>query len=153
MKNPEQIRQLANERLSEAKILCDNGKYDGAFYLAGYSIELILKAKICNQLGVDNLFDEECKVHGIREVRKAIKTHDIAVLLIFSGLRKKFEIAKSENRVLEQTNIRLFDTAGHCVWNEQIRYQSVGSQLAGNVQELVELLNHEEGLLQWIDKN
>jgi HEPN domain-containing protein len=153
MKNPEHIRQLAHERLSEAKILCDNGKYDGAFYLTGYSIELMLKAKICEQLGVDNLFDEACKIHGIREVRKAIKTHDISVLLIFSGLRKKFEIAKSENRVLERINVRLFHDSGHCIWSEQIRYQSVGSQIADNVQELVELLNHEEGLLQWINKS
>ncbi len=153
MKNPQQIRILANERLSEAKILCENGKYDGAFYLAGYSNELMLKAKICGQLDVDDLFDEACKMPGIGEVRKAIKTHDISVLLIFSGLRKKFEIAKSESWVLAQTNIRLFNTAGHCVWSEQSRYQSVGSQHVGNVQELIELLTHEEGLLQWIDKN
>ncbi|SJM94481.1 hypothetical protein CRENPOLYSF2_400019 [Crenothrix polyspora] len=31
MKNPVQIRQLAYERLEEAQILAQNGKYDGAF--------------------------------------------------------------------------------------------------------------------------
>jgi HEPN domain-containing protein len=49
VKNPGQIRQLAYERLEEAQILAQNGKYDGAFYLAGYSIELMLKAKVCEQ--------------------------------------------------------------------------------------------------------
>ena len=32
---------------------------DGAFYLAGYSIELILKAKIYDRFGASNLFDEK----------------------------------------------------------------------------------------------
>jgi HEPN domain len=94
VKNPAQIRKLAIERLEEAQILAQNGKYDGAFYLAGYSIELMLKAKVCEQFGVDNLFDEVCKFPGASEVRRAIKTHDIAVLFIFSGLRNKFECQK-----------------------------------------------------------
>ena len=155
MKNHEEIKQLAYERLSEAEILCSHGKYDGAFYLAGYSIELMLKAKVCEHLGVDNLFDEKPQsvVYGVSEVRKSVKTHDIAVLIIFSGLRRKFEIDKSENKVLEQTNTRLFHDSGHCTWNEQIRYQSIGSQNSVNVQRLIELLQHKEGLLQWIEKS
>lgn len=153
MKNPAQIRQLAFERLEEAQILAQNGKYDGAFYLAGYSIELMLKAKVCEQFGVDNLFDEACKFLGASEVRRAIKTHDIAVLFIFSGLRNKFEIAKSTSKVLGKTNTWLFDTSGHCIWNEQVRYQLAGSQNASDVLELIGLLEHEEGLLQWIKTN
>lgn len=152
MKASDEIRQLAYERLAEATILADNKKYEGAFYLAGYSIELMLKAKVCEQLGVDNLFDEDCKFPGISEVRRAVKTHDITVLFIFSGLRDKFETAKSLNKVLEKTNARLFLASGHSLWSEQIRYQSVGSQNSDNVQELIALLNnHEEGLLKWIE--
>jgi hypothetical protein len=36
MKLAEQIKNLAYERLEEAVILCDNEKFNGAFYLAGY---------------------------------------------------------------------------------------------------------------------
>lgn len=153
MKSADEIKQLAYERLSEAQILCENAKYDGAFYLTGYSIELMLKAKVCEHLGIDNLFDEQCQIYSISEVRKAAKTHDIAVLLMFSGLRNKFEIAKGINKVLEQTNARLFAVSGRCLWNEQSRYQLVGSQNSENVQKLIELLQHEEGLLQWIKKS
>lgn len=153
MRNSDTIKALAYERLAEAEILCGNGKYDGAFYLAGYSIELMLKAKICERFGVDNLFDETCKTYGVSEVRKAVKTHDLAVLLFFSGLYQKFNVAKSENWVLAQTNIRLFDVTGHNIWSEQIRYQPVGSQQSASVRQLIGLLNHEEGLLQWIDKS
>lgn len=61
MTNPEEIKKLAFQRLKEAEILYKNEMYDGAFYLAGYSVELILKAKICERLGIPNLFDETNK--------------------------------------------------------------------------------------------
>nr|WP_143341634.1 hypothetical protein [Crenothrix polyspora] len=110
----------------------------------------MLKAKVCEQFGIDNLFDETFKFPGIAEARRAVKTHDVAALFIFSGLRKKFEIAKSVNKILEQTNTWLFDASGHCVWSEQIRYLPVGSQKSFFVLDFIELLGHEEGLLQWI---
>ncbi|MSP27444.1 MAG: hypothetical protein EXR80_03120 [Methylococcales bacterium] len=135
MKNPEEIKKLAYERLVEAQILCDAGKYNGAFYLAGYSIELMLKAKICENWGMPNLFDEKYTVHGISDIRKAIKTHDIAVLLIFSGLKTKFEIAKSDNISLALANAILFADSGQCHWSEQVRYQSEPKD-ASNVQYL-----------------
>ena len=145
MQAAEEIKRLAHERLQEAVILCDNDKYDGAFYLAGYSVELMLKAKVCEHLGIDNLFDNRCSIQGIADVRKAAKTHDIAVLLILSGLRNAFEVAK--------THAQLFDASGQCTWNEQIRYCSVGTQKVETVRELIELLQHEEGLLQWIEQS
>lgn len=58
MTNPKEIKDLAKQRLTEAEILLKNGMCDGAFYLAGYSVELTLKAKICERLGIPNLFDE-----------------------------------------------------------------------------------------------
>ena len=61
MDSPESIKALAWERLEEAEILYQNGKFDGAFYLSGYSVELMLKAKICERFGIPNLFDES---HG-----------------------------------------------------------------------------------------
>ena len=153
MKNSDEIKELAYERLEEAKILAENDKYDGAFYLAGYSIELMLKAKVCEHFDIDNLFDETCQIYGVGETRKALKTHDITVLLIFSGLFSKLENAKSIDKVLMQTYTRLFATSGRCLWNEQVRYQSIGTQNPKNVQMLIALLQHQEGLLQWIEKN
>ena len=153
MINPDQIKKLSFERLQEASILCDNGKYDGAFYLAGYSIELMLKAKICEHWAVPGLFDNQYQTQGIREIRKAVKTHDITVLFIFSGLKTKFESAKGLDKILMQTYSRLFETSGRCIWSEQIRYQPYGTQNPENIQELMALLQHAEGILQWIESN
>lgn len=153
MKNPEEIKKLANARLDEAEILCNNQKYDGAFYLAGYSIELMLKAKICERFGVDNLFDEKNNDPDISNVRNAVKTHDIKRLLIFSGLKNKLELAKSNNQTLWETSIYLFAEQKRCLWNEQVRYQIIGSQNEQNVIELIQLLKDENGLLKWIEQN
>ena len=154
MKNPVDIKRLAYERLKEAKILCEAGQYDGAFYLAGYSIELMLKAKVCKQMGIDNLFDFDGKStdYGIGEIRKAVKTHDIAVLLMLSGLKVKFDEAKSDDQTLFKTSALLFEISGKCLWNEQIRYQ-LNAQKANRVQDLIDLLNNENGVLQWIEKS
>lgn len=48
MTNPSEIIKLAWQRLQEAEILYSNNMHDGAFYLAGYSVELMLKAKYAN---------------------------------------------------------------------------------------------------------
>jgi hypothetical protein len=153
MNAADEIKRLAYERLQEAAILCANDKFDGEFYLAGYSIELMLKAKICEHWSVPSLFDESFQLHGISDIRRAVKTHDISVLFVFSGLKTKFDEAKSENFRLAETNTLLFTFSGRCLWNEQVRYQPYGSQNPEDVQSLIALIQHEEGLLSWINKN
>jgi len=155
MKTPNDIIDIAMKRLEEATILCDEGLFDGAFYLAGYSIELMLKAKICDRFDVDNLFDESyCGIPNISKVRNAVKLHDINLLLVFSGLRKKLNVEKMKpenNDVLEKTIAKLVDAKNG--WSEQSRYQPIGSQNGDEVKELISLLLDEKGLIQWIQKN
>jgi len=42
--NYKDLKKLSTLRIEEAKVLLDNNKYSGSYYLAGYSIELALKA-------------------------------------------------------------------------------------------------------------
>lgn len=46
MPSKNELKALSKTRLKEVKALYDNGLYDGASYLAGYVIELALKARI-----------------------------------------------------------------------------------------------------------
>jgi len=162
VKNPAEIKALASERLEEAKILCESGRYDGAFYLAGYSIELTLKAKICERFGIDNLFDGVKSEKSMSEVKQKLKTHDISQLLIFCGLSKKLQTAiANRNTVLMETygyliagtqrnSTAMVDTE----WSEQVRYLPVGSQQEQYVKRFVALLqDNQNGLLQWIENN
>ncbi|MCU0431944.1 MAG: HEPN domain-containing protein [Bacteroidia bacterium] len=152
MNTPSEIRLLARQRLSEANVLCKNGHYDGAFYLAGYSVELALKAKICELFGVPNLFDESLSpnnsIKGIREIRRFAKTHDLYVLLISSGLLNKFENEIARNYSLSKCNSLLFGN-----WTENVRYKPCSHITLSDVEDLITLLSDSEGFLKWIERN
>ena len=53
-----EFQQLAEQRLLEAKALLDQGKWDGAYYLAGYAVELALKACVIKMLLATDAFPE-----------------------------------------------------------------------------------------------
>lgn len=165
MKTVEQIKELARTRLEEAEILCNNGKYDGAFYLAGYSVELMLKAKICQHLDIDDLFDEDAGIEisekvkvkaAVKTVRDSVKSHDLSVLFIYSGLAKKFQQAKANQWELMETYgllISLVQAKEYKLWSEQARYLPIGTNNRIGVMLLIKLLKDDGGLLKWIESN
>lgn len=152
MTNPEEIRKLAAQRLTEAQILFQNSMCEGAYYLAGYSVELTLKAKICERLGIPNLFDESDKdannIKGIGDIRKPLKTHNLFTLLIFCGLKVKFDNEKASNKDLALANSLLFNA-----WDENVRYKPCGHILNKDVEKLINLLSGNNGILTWIERN
>lgn len=152
MTNPEEIKNFAMQRLEEARILFRNGMSDGAFYLAGYSVELMLKAKICERLEIPNLFDESHPnnktISRIGELRKILKTHNLFILLIISGLKTKFDDEKATNKELAKANSLLFNA-----WDENARYKPCGYMLDKDVEKLLNLLIGVKGILTWIKLN
>lgn len=150
MKTPLDIQKLAWQRLKEAKILYRNKMYDGAFYLAGYSVELMLKAKICENWGIPNLFDIDGKNTDtdISKIRQIVKTHKLTILLVLSGLKVKFDNDKASNKNLFKANSLLFEK-----WSEQVRYSMAGVIKDNEIKDLISLLDNSKGLLRWIEKN
>jgi len=153
MDNPIEILKIADTRLKEAK------SFSGAFYLAGYSVELYLKAKICQNFGIDDLFAKDCNtntntntnIKGISDVRKAVKIHNLTVLLAFSGLNPKYEKLKvdAKNDKIKRkilSNISLLMTD----WNEEERYKSDASM---RHQKIENMFNSLDDFLQWIKTN
>ena len=53
-----EFQRLAEQRLVEAKVLLDEGHWDGAYYLAGYAVELALKACVIKMLLATDAFPE-----------------------------------------------------------------------------------------------
>jgi HEPN domain-containing protein len=100
----EELEKLAEDKLKDAKVLFEAGRYDGAFYICGYAVELGLKKKMCSTLGWDE-YPSDGKY-------KILKTHDIEVLLHFSGAKK--QIKKSF----------IFEWSTVIKWNPEIRYSS-----------------------------
>lgn len=75
------LQSLAYTRLDEARILLDNGKYDGAYYLSGYVIELALKARIAKLTDAHDFPDKKFVNDN--------HTHELSVLLTNSELKKR----------------------------------------------------------------
>jgi len=152
MNNPDEIRKLAHQRLKEAQILFENKMCEGAFYLAGYSVEMTLKAKICERIGIPNLYDESDKnvnsIKGVGEIRKFLKTHDLFTLLIFSGLKNQFDEAKAKDINLAKANSLLFNC-----WDEKARYKPCGHIRESDVEKLISSLLNQDGIITWIEKN
>jgi HEPN domain-containing protein len=82
--SPEDLDELAQERLDDAQALLDAGRYSGAHYMCGYAIEMKLKSHIC-------------KTHGWQEyppqkltdpLSRALKTHKLAELLLFASAER-----------------------------------------------------------------
>lgn len=135
-----ELKKLANTRLEEAKALYTQGLYDGACYLAGYVIELALKARICKILDVTNFIDSG-------EISRSFKTHNLDDLMKLSGLQKKFETAKNLNTSL------LANWSILTQWNEGYRYKPVGSSRRVIAKDTIEALeNAGDGVFTWIKK-
>jgi len=135
-----ELKQLAKIRLKEAKALFDCGFYDGSYYLAGYVVELSLKARICKVLDTDDYPESG-------DLSRSFKTHKLDDLLRLAGLERKFERAKMANQNL-LTNWSLVTE-----WKEDFRYRPVGSSHKLRAQNTIAALENEhDGIFTWIKK-
>lgn len=139
MKCKADIEKLAQAKLEDAEFLLTDKRYDAAYYLAGYTIELLLKAKVCQTLGIDHFFDEPT----LKSLRypQTFKVHDVKQLLIFTGMYKELmaEVASNPTFMSSWSHV--------CEWNEEARY--VTGKTASDAQKLVTSIKE---IATWIKK-
>jgi hypothetical protein len=88
--NRADFRQLAQCRVEEAEILLRNRKFSGAYYLAGYSIECAIKARLAKQT---KRYDFPPEPNFVRD----IYTHNLAQLLEKANLLDVFKREKARD--------------------------------------------------------
>ena len=136
----EEIENLAWIKIGEANCLFEHEFFDGAYYMGGYAIELLLKAKVCKTLGISDFFLFQ---KGSRpEAFKPYKVHDYEQLLILSGLYTDFQKALNEEKDFK------IHWSIVSEWSEKYRY------LTGKEKE--ELQNYLSSLTEiakWIQKH
>jgi hypothetical protein len=71
--NRNDLQKLAKIRVKDAKVLLDNGRFEGAYYLLGYSVECALKACIAKQINRHEFPD--------KELAQKVYTHKLSELL------------------------------------------------------------------------
>ena len=131
------LQRLAIIRLREARLLLRAGFNDGAFYLAGYSVECGLKA--CIAKGTQrHEFPDKKKVDSSY-------THDLRQLAQVAQLKKKLlEQAKQSPEFRNNWDVV-------ASWSEQSRYRTYPPE---RVQALVEAVgNRDHGVISWIKRH
>lgn len=115
------LRTIARARLRDARVLLRAKRFDGAFYLCGYAVEVALKARICQTLkwpGFPETANEFKNLHSL-------KTHSLEMLLRLSGV---------ERRVKEKHTTEWSVVSD---WNPEKRYQLIGQSTLQQSAEMV----------------
>lgn len=106
------FQDMADERLGKAKALLDSGKWSGAYYLAGYAVELPLKTCIIRTLMAADAFPD-------RDFSKNCYTHAIEKLVVLARLDEIRRTAMAEDPALQANWARTRD------WSEEKRYHRI----------------------------
>ena len=130
----ETLTSLAESRLGEAQILLEHERWSGAYYLAGYSVELALKACIANQFGARQIPDPKFV--------RAIYTHAPNELIVRAGLDGLLKKAMNDDFELDR-NWRIVSD-----WREDCRYEMIQRDRAEAMVNSVG--DPKSGVLQWI---
>jgi HEPN domain-containing protein len=132
--NRKEFQALSRIRLREARALAKLGMNDGAYYLAGYSVESALKACIAKATRRHD-FPDKKKVDGSY-------THGLRDLLRVAELEKAW-IERAGRDVAFRENWELVLS-----WTEQSRYQTKDARKAQSLIDAV--ANRNNGVLRWI---
>ena len=127
--------ELAELRIQEARVLLDNERPEGAYYLCGYAVECALKACIAKQTKEYDFPD--------KKIVDASYSHDLEKLVRVGGLEPNLE-----NQIDSDST---FNTHWRIVkdWSEQSRYERHSSEQAHSLYTAVTSKDH--GILQWLE--
>ncbi len=125
---------LAQEKIAEAKILLDAGKWTGAYYLAGYAVECGIKACIAKlfktEVFPEKSFSDKCYIHDIVKLLVLAEMNDVcdADCLANSKLGDNWDKAKD--------------------WTEASRYERKTQPEAQALYDAI--TNNPDGVLPWL---
>jgi hypothetical protein len=128
------FQNLAHEKIAEAKILLDAGKWTGAYYLAGYAVECGLKACIANLL--------KSEVFPEKSFSDKLYIHDLKKLIVLAGLELQWEADRQANNNL----FTCWDIV--LLWTEASRYDKKSQTDAQALYDAI--TQNPDGVLPWI---
>ena len=132
------LQELSRLRLREAEALYKAHLFDGAVYLAGYAVELALKARICRLLRV-----REYPLSG--DIGRAFKVHSLEQLKVLAGLTTEIDVKR---------NKELFDNWSKAVeWDPEQRYDTPGKYNDRTAKLILDGLTAKpNGVFTWLTK-
>ena len=133
--NRNDFQLLSNIRLREAQALFSNNCFEGAYYLAGYSIECALKACISKKIKKYDFPDKKTVSDSY--------CHDLDKLINVAGLRPKLDEKININPSFQLNWTIVKD------WSEESRYINPISQAKAN--DLISAItSRRNGVIRWL---
>jgi HEPN domain-containing protein len=127
------LQAIALAKLEDAQLLLDAGRYSNAYYLAGYAVEVGLKAAIAKQF-LAGVIPDRAFVNNVH-------THDLSKLLGLAGLSEALAIAQKAPQFAANWLVT-------SQWSEASRYEMIDVFRA---RELVAAVGDEgTGVFQWL---
>ena len=117
-----ELKQIARARLKDAEVLFAAKRYDGASYLCGYAVEIVLKAKVCETLKWKGFPSTKREFDNYQ----SFKTHSLDVLLTLSGVEEKMK-----KRYFTEWSVV-------AEWDPEARYKPIGKVSEGDSRLMIE---------------
>jgi len=131
------LQDLALIRCREARVLLENGNYEGSYYLCGYVVEYGLKACIAKET---RRYDFPYK-----EIVNASYTHDLTRLVKTAALEPDMDKELKSNPDFADNWYTVKD------WSEKSRYEKHTDKEAQDLYSAV--ADGKQGVLQWIKRH
>lgn len=128
------LQSLAQIRLEDAKLLLEQGRVCSAYYLAGYAVELGLKACVSRQIRQDEIPD--------KELINKVLTHELPRLVRLAGLSGELTDAQDADHQFQA------NWAVVCEWSPDSRYDIIEMMSAQLLLQAIDDPDH--GVLRWI---
>lgn len=129
------LRALVDIRLDEACLLIDKGLPCGAYYLAGYAVELALKVRIAESV-------QRCEFPSVTLANAACR-HNLVQLINLAGLAKEYDCKVKPYAPLRDN----WETV--LGWSETSRYDA-GIALSSAIGLIEAISEPDDGVLNWI---
>ena len=130
------LQSGAVAKLQDAILLLNHQRYSNAYYLAGYAVELGLKACIAKHVAADTIPD--------RDFFNRIFSHEFPKLIGLAGLAKELKDTQNNSPTFAA------NWAISAEWRPDTRYESTN---AINAQLIVQAISDDtDGVLPWIKK-
>ena len=113
------LQRLARAKLADAELLLSGQRYADAYYLAGYAVELGLKAVVARSFQASVIPDKKFVAD--------IYTHEIKRLLTLSNLQSDLERDMAGSSDLAANWSKVLQ------WSEASRYLETGDALAADL--------------------
>lgn len=128
------LQQLSHAKLEDALILAKAGRHSNAYYLAGYAVELALKACISRQFLAETIPDPD--------LARRVFDHDLGKLVTLAGLSSalKEKVATDRNFAANWSTVT--------EWKVESRYEVMDDHSCAVLLDAIQ--DRRSGVLTWL---